>query len=121
MGPLTMMATVLLAVAQSARDTRAATPTWADLLPLHHAAQLFDQPSDAAVVGDHLRHAAAEQGQEEDLVHAGETVPDALGKEGDIQIAKGQADDAGGEDADGQHQEHIHADQRQYQHGGGRE
>ena len=94
-----MMATVLLAVAQSARDTRA----------LHHAAQLFDQPSDAAVVGDHLRHAAAEQGQEEDLVHAGETVPDALGKEGDIQIAKGQADDAGGEDADGQHQEHIHA------------
>ena len=28
-----MMATVLLAVAQSARDTRAATPTWADLLP----------------------------------------------------------------------------------------
>ena len=87
------------------------------LVALHHAAQLFDQPSDAAVVGDHLRHAAAEQGQEEDLVHAGETVPDALGKEGDIQIAKGQADDAGGEDADGQHQEHIHADQRQYQHG----
>ena len=31
--PLTMMATVLLAVAQSARDTRAAIPTWADLLP----------------------------------------------------------------------------------------
>ncbi|CAN3997017.1 DUF6442 domain-containing protein, partial [Dysosmobacter welbionis] len=51
------------------------------LVALHHAAQLFDQPSDAAVVGDHLRHAAAEQGQEEDLVHAGETVPDALGKE----------------------------------------
>ena len=32
------------------------------LVALHHAAQLFDQPSDAAVVGDHLRHAAAEQG-----------------------------------------------------------
>ena len=32
MGPLTMMATVLLAVAQSARETRAAMPTWADLL-----------------------------------------------------------------------------------------
>ena len=35
------------------------------IVALHHAAQLFDQPSDAAVVGDHLRHAAAEQGQEE--------------------------------------------------------
>ena len=31
--PQRMMATVLLAVAQSARDTSAAMPTWADLLP----------------------------------------------------------------------------------------
>ena len=33
MSPATMMATVLLAVAQSQRETMAAMPTWADLLP----------------------------------------------------------------------------------------
>ena len=33
MSPATMMATVLLAVAQSHRETMAAMPTWADLLP----------------------------------------------------------------------------------------
>ena len=33
MSPATMMATVLLAVAQSQAETSAAMPTWADLLP----------------------------------------------------------------------------------------
>ena len=61
-------------------------------------------------MGDHLRHAAAEQGQEEHLVHAGEAAVDALGKGGDGQISQRQADNAGGEDADDQHQKDVQAD-----------
>ena len=66
-------------------------------------------------MGDHLRHTAAEQGQEEHLVHAGEARPDVLGKAEDIQRAGGQTHDAGSEDADGQDQEHVHAHQSQDQ------
>ena len=68
------------------------------------------------MVGHQLREAAAEQRQEEHLAHAGEAVPDGLGIGEDRQLTAHQADDAGGEDADGQRQKHIHADDGQGQH-----
>ena len=67
-------------------------------------------------MGDELGDAAAEQGQEKDLAHAGEAVPDRLGKGENGQIAPEDADKAGGENADGQRQEYVHADDGQDQH-----
>ena len=85
------------------------------LVALHDLAQLLDDPLDTAVLGDQLRHTAAQQGQEEDLVHAAEAVVNSLSETGQIDSAGGDAHDTGSEDADGQHQEHVHADQSQDQ------
>ena len=71
-------------------------------------------------MGDELRDAAAEEGQEEDLAHAGEAVPDVLGEGEDGEIPGAEADDPGGEDAEGQRQEDVDAEdgERQHQHVG---
>ena len=83
---------------------------------LHHPAQLLDDPCDAAVFGDQLRHTAAQQRQEEHFIHTGKAGPHALGEAGDGHIAGADADDTGGENTDGQGKEHVQAAQRQHQH-----
>lgn len=68
--------------------------------------QFFDEPGNAAVVGNHFRNAAAEEGEEEGFIHAGEAGPDLLGEGNDGEAAPQEADDAGQENACHQHEEY---------------
>ena len=86
------------------------------LVALHDLPQLLNDPGDAAVFGDEFRHTAAQQRQEEYLVHAGEAVPHALGEGGNGQITAADAHQTGGEDTHGQGQEHVEPAQGQDQH-----
>ncbi len=76
----------------------------------------MNDPGDAAVFGDELRHTAAQQRQEEHLVHAGKAVPYALGEGGHGQITVEDANKTSGENAHGQGQEDVEAAQGQHQH-----
>ncbi len=78
--------------------------------------ELFNEPGNAAVVGNHFRNAAAEKSQEEGFIHAGKTGPDLAGKGNDGQAAVGQADDAGQEDTAHQHQEYVHSQKGKKKH-----
>ena len=85
---------------------------------VHPFPQLFNQPYNAAVVGDQFGDAAAEQRQEKDLAHAGKAVPDGLSEGENRQVAVNDPNDPCGKNADGQGQKYIDSDdcQHKYQH-----
>lgn len=67
MGPVVMMAMVLLAVQRLAMLTRAAMLNSAPRLPPDVAGQPGDDEVDAAVVADGFEHASGQQGDDDEL------------------------------------------------------
>lgn len=108
MGPVVMMAMVLLAVQRLAMPTRAAMLNSGSPLAADVAGQPGDDEVDAAVVADGFEHASGQQGDDDELAHAGDAR-----SHGSEPVEEGGAgidtDNSSREDAQQQYQHDIDA------------